>query len=81
MDAFEEQLGGTVHVFRGCVELVLMSAFCSNGGVPVLSSLASRGALFVESPSCAMHLNSTVFIDNEAPLDGGAVQVCRKLES
>lgn len=75
MTALEDQLGGTVHIFRGCIQAVTASAFCRNGGVPWSDALASRGALYIESPSCSLQLNSSYFAQNQAALDGGAVQV------
>jgi hypothetical protein len=75
-EVVEDRIGGTVHVFRGCIQHVIHSAFCRNGGVPIVPSLASRGAMFLESPSCATSLNSSLFEENEADLDGGALQAC-----
>ena len=70
-------IGGTVHVFRSCVRAITACAFCHNAGIPVLQSLAAKGALYIESPTCELALNSTRFEDNEVALDGGAVQARR----
>ena len=74
-------LGGTVHVFRSCVRSIEDCAFCLNAGVPLATNLAPRGALYVESPDCALNLTRSYFEANEVLLDGGAMQAraARKL--
>jgi hypothetical protein len=72
-------LGGAVHVFRSCLRRVELCAFCSNTGLPEASNLASRGALYIESPECVTNVTMTRFEANVVPLDGGAVQVHHQL--
>ena len=74
-------IGGTVHVFRSCIRAITACAFCHNAGVPVLQTLAAKGALYVESPTCELAVNSTLFEGNEVALDGGALQVRRLRDS
>jgi hypothetical protein len=68
-------LGGTVHIFRGCIRNITDSIFCYNAGVPKATTLAPKGALFIESPSCALQLETSYFEGNVVPLDGAALQV------
>jgi hypothetical protein len=76
----EVVVGGTVHVFRGCLQSISDSTFCYNSGIPKVDTLAARGALYTESPTCALALNSSYFEGNEVALDGAAVQVCSHKE-
>jgi hypothetical protein len=83
LSAFKEEeggtvVGGTVHVFRGCIRSILDCTFCYNGGIPKIDGLAARGALYIESPTCALMLNSSYFEGNEVALDGAALQVCHQ---
>jgi hypothetical protein len=64
-----------VHVFRSCINSIEDCAFCGNAGLPLATSLAPRGALYVESPNCALNLTRSYFDGNVVPLDGGAMQV------
>ena len=68
-------LGGAVHVFRGCVHVIEATSFCANGGLPQSATLANKGALYLENPSCPTQVNDSYFEGNQVPLDGGAVQV------
>lgn len=68
-------LGGAVHVFRGCIHAVVNTSFCANGGLPLSTMLANKGALYFENPACLTHVNGSYFEGNQVPLDGGAIQV------
>jgi hypothetical protein len=68
-------LGGTLHVFRGCIEEIYDSIFCGNGGLQYADVVGTKGALYIESPSCGLQLNRTFFGWNSVQLHGGAVQV------
>lgn len=79
-DEAEVVVGGTVHVFRGCLQSISDCTFCYNSGIPKMDTLAARGALYIESPTCALALNSSYFEGNEVALDGAAMQVCSSKE-
>ena len=74
-DGPSTQLGGSVHIFRGCVASIEDSSFCGNGRSSAVSAMVARGALYIESPSCALNISRTFFKGNFAPRDGAAMQV------
>lgn len=68
-------LGGTVDVFRSCVQTITNCTFCNNG-MSSTTMLPSKGALVIESPSCELTLVQSLFAHNQVQTSGAAMQVC-----